>query len=83
MSKEQGSLKTATVLAAAVGFNVNTLRKSIRSETARKLLIIGTGLVLRYLAAIGYIVEISHDEYQPNNFSMALTLPIIGDPYLL
>ena len=83
MSKEQGSLKTATVLAAAVGFDVNALRKLIGSETARKLLTIGAGPVLRHLTAIGYIMETGYDEYKPNNFSIALTLPIISDPYPL
>jgi len=36
---------------------------------------------------MGYILETNSDnneeEYQPNNFSLSLTLPIIGDPYPL
>ena len=41
------------------------------------------GPILRHVSAMGYIVETGHDEYKPNNFSKALTLPIIGDPYPL
>ena len=82
MAREQGSPKTATALAAAVGFYENALRKSTGPETARRMLM-EAGPILRHVAAMGYIVETGHDEYKPNNFSAALTLPIIGDPYPL
>jgi len=82
MAREQGSPKTATALATAVGFDANALRKSPGPETARKMLI-EAGPILRHVAAMGYIVETGHDEYNPDNFSAALTLPVIGHPYPL
>jgi len=84
MSKEQGTPKTATALATAVGFDVNALRKSNQTQNCKgNANGMGTGPVLRHVSAMGYIVETGPDEYKPNNFSLALTLPIIGDPYLL
>jgi hypothetical protein len=32
---------------------------------------------------MGYIKETGVDEYQPTNFAKALTIPIIGDAYLV
>lgn len=83
MSKGEGISKTATALAAAVGFDVNALRTSTRSDNSEDECLISAGPILRHLSAMGYIVETHHDKYEPNNFSMALTLPIIGDPYTL
>jgi hypothetical protein len=39
--------------------------------------------ILKHLAAMGYIKETGVDEYQPTNFAKALTIPIIGDAYLV
>ncbi|KAH8892452.1 S-adenosyl-L-methionine-dependent methyltransferase [Thozetella sp. PMI_491] len=39
--------------------------------------------LLKHLAAMGYINETGPDEYKPTNFSKALSLPIIGDGYIV
>ena len=36
---------------------------------------------MRHLGSMGYNEETSADEYEPTNFSTALTIPIIGDGY--
>ncbi|KAK5175023.1 uncharacterized protein LTR77_000159 [Saxophila tyrrhenica] len=36
---------------------------------------------MRHLASMGYISETAADEYLPTNFSLSLTIPIIGDGY--
>jgi hypothetical protein len=38
---------------------------------------------MRHLAAMGHIKEVGPDEYEPTNFSDALTIPLIGDGYSL
>ncbi|KAI0153243.1 S-adenosyl-L-methionine-dependent methyltransferase [Xylariaceae sp. FL1272] len=38
--------------------------------------------LMRHLGAMGYITEVGDDEYQTNNFTKALSIPIIGDGYL-
>ncbi|KAB5522978.1 O-methyltransferase [Coniochaeta sp. 2T2.1] len=39
------------------------------------------GRLMRHISAMGYIKETGPDEYQSTNFSLALTIPIIGDGY--
>ncbi|KAM7198778.1 S-adenosyl-L-methionine-dependent methyltransferase [Rhypophila sp. PSN 637] len=42
----------------------------------------GMSRILRHLAAMGHIENTGPDEYAPNNFSKALTIPVIADGYL-
>lgn len=37
--------------------------------------------MLRHLAAMGHVVQTGNDEYEPNNFTKALTIPIVADGY--
>lgn len=37
--------------------------------------------LMRHLGSNGYLKEVGKDEYQPTNFSKALSLPTIGDGY--
>ncbi|KAK3940163.1 S-adenosyl-L-methionine-dependent methyltransferase [Diplogelasinospora grovesii] len=41
----------------------------------------GLRRILRHLAAMGHIIQTGNDEYKPNNFSKALTIPIVADGY--
>jgi len=36
---------------------------------------------MRHLGSMGYITETGPDEYKPNNFSKALSIPIMGAGY--
>lgn len=37
---------------------------------------------MRHLAAMGYVKQVSANEYQPTNFTKSMSVPIIGDGYL-
>ncbi|KAK4232766.1 hypothetical protein C8A03DRAFT_39603 [Achaetomium macrosporum] len=37
--------------------------------------------LMRYTAAMRYIIETGPDEYKPTNFSSSLSIPVIGDGY--
>lgn len=54
---------------------VNELAESLK---ASPLLL---ARLLRHIAAMGYVKEAGEDEYELNNFSKSLTIPIIGDGY--
>lgn len=40
------------------------------------------GRLMRHISAMGLIIEVGEDEYQPTNYTKALSLPQIGHGYL-
>ncbi|KAJ3472844.1 hypothetical protein NLG97_g10682 [Lecanicillium saksenae] len=40
------------------------------------------GRLMRHLGAMGYITETGEDEYTPTNYSLAMSIPVIGNGYL-
>lgn len=40
------------------------------------------GRLLRHLSAMGLLNEVDEDEFQPTNYTKALSLPQIGNGYL-
>lgn len=40
------------------------------------------GRLMRHVSAMGLLIEVGEDEYQPTNYTKALSLPQIGHGYL-
>lgn len=83
MAKSEGSPKTTSELAAALGFDHDPL--SMSADVVPFLLTqwthVSTGRMLRHLCAMGYIIQTGVDEYKPTNFSKALTIPLVSAGY--
>ena len=77
LARNNGSPKKSTEIASAIGFDVDGLRESLPPNTF-SLQLTTPGRILRHQAAMGHIIQTGPDEYAPNNFSKALTMPIVA-----
>ncbi|KAK1751998.1 S-adenosyl-L-methionine-dependent methyltransferase [Echria macrotheca] len=89
MLKHVGA-ETACFFSLALGVDVGLFTALAKGDTPKSVNelagtigfdVDGLSRILRHLAAMGYIVQTGKDEYKSNNFSKAMTIPIVADGY--
>ena len=83
MAKNDGIPKTSKDLAMALRFDIDSLSIGLLPipRASARLMDTPTGRILGHLVAMGYIIQTNFDEFKPNNFSKALTIPVISAGY--
>ncbi|KAK5658196.1 hypothetical protein OQA88_2169 [Cercophora sp. LCS_1] len=68
-------------LFAALAKNHGSPKKAVELSKTLNFSLDALRRILRHLAAVGHLHEAGPDEYKPNNFSLALSIPLIANGY--
>lgn len=81
MAQNGDQPQKVTDLAAGLGID-SQLLSGLHITRLRGLANCFLGRLMRHVSAMGLLIEVGEDEYQPTNYTKALSLPQIGHGYL-
>jgi hypothetical protein len=81
MARNGDQPQNVTDLAASLGVDP-LLLSGIHITHSKALANCFLGRLMRHVSAMGLLMEVREDEYQPTNYTKALSLPQIGHGYL-